>query len=184
MLGEKEEDEALIPQEEEAEEGEEPLDSENMDKVRAFKQRSMLSDLAEGGDEMEEEEEEGRKRNRGTGHMRKRRRARDLRWLIDRMSRLARYEAGHRPKEAIKVCMVMHHLHLIHFYFSPFFFLAYSCIAMDSCCFYGPWKCSPPLSPPCSPSSSSEGALRHQPNRWQGAAPLGAGGGGDIEAGV
>ena len=27
----------------------------------------------------------------------------DLNWLIDRMSRLARYEAGHHPKESMKV---------------------------------------------------------------------------------
>ena len=42
-----------------------------------------------------EEEEEG---GDSDGH-----RVRDLKWLVERLSRLARFEAAHHPKESIKV---------------------------------------------------------------------------------
>ena len=69
-----------------------------VDKASAFEELAMMSSLS---DEEGEGEGEGRgirqERDGGGG------RVKDLKWLIWRMSRLASYEAGHHPKESIKV---------------------------------------------------------------------------------
>ncbi len=77
---------------------------ETVDRAKAFESRTLMllpeSDGEGEGPEKEGEglEEGGRGQEAGV-----RRRRRDVKWLMKRMSRLASYEAGHNPKESIKV---------------------------------------------------------------------------------
>jgi hypothetical protein len=68
-----------------------------MDRLKAFEQRTLLLETDGPGDE---EEEEG---GRSGGVEARVEVIRDFEWLIRRMSRLASLEAGHSPKESIKV---------------------------------------------------------------------------------
>ena len=75
------------------------------DRLKAFKKGTVLRELVSESDSEEEVEVSAQVLKgvaRGTVRGRK---GRDLQWLIRRMSRLARYEAGHHPKDSIKVCM-------------------------------------------------------------------------------
>lgn len=71
------------------------------DRLKAFEQRTLLQEVSgdNSSDQWDEEDEgEGRRRiEEGVE------RVKDLEWLMRRMSRLASYEAGHSPKESIKV---------------------------------------------------------------------------------
>ena len=99
-----------------------------LDKAKAFERCAGLVEVTsegeeegEGGGEMDgaekgEEEGEGEEREEGEGEERKEGegeeregqkelgKIRDLKWLTRRMCWLANYEAGHYPKETIKVC--------------------------------------------------------------------------------
>lgn len=70
-----------------------------VDRVRTFEQRTLLQDATSDSDH-EEGEGSGEKEEGKEGA-----RVKDLEWLMRRMSRLANYEAGHCPKESIKVCL-------------------------------------------------------------------------------
>ena len=73
----------------------EKYEVQDVDKVQTFKQRMLFHDCSSGS------EDEG-KVGEGDRRIGERRR-KDLEWLIGRMSRLARYEAGYHPKQSIKV---------------------------------------------------------------------------------
>ena len=86
-----------------------------LDRAKAFESRTLFPEEEgeEGGEGLEKErawldngEEEGEELGDESGRGKARRSSkRDLVWLMKRMSRLASYEAGHSPKESIKVCV-------------------------------------------------------------------------------
>lgn len=111
----------LLPGEREADRhsevtGEDDL-KEVVDKIKAFKKRTLhLSVVSRSeseedeGNEMEEGDEEVGGGYSCGGGRKRRKTLRDLKWLMRRMSRLASYEAGHHPKDSVKVCLLSHSL--------------------------------------------------------------------------
>ena len=105
---------------------------------------------------------------------------RDLKWLVERMLRLARFEAARHPKESIKVFDVSSLLISLFFLLFPplsppslplfpppssLLPTAHKCATVGGCHLYGPWSRASPCLPSFSAQTSLQGDQGQQQDR-------------------